>query len=118
MPHRLPATELWPVVPHRGKYVPAYGSDLRKDFLARKIDAWTTGQTHWAQRGTLQGEPGQIAFLANMMGHDVSAHKLRALPGARHRRSGRLPRAAAERSRARRGDALELSGQEHVDTQK
>ncbi|MCW3782991.1 metallophosphoesterase [Defluviimonas salinarum] len=70
MTHHLPAPELLAHEAKKGGYAPGYVSDMRRDFLGLKIDAWVTGHTHWARRGTLQGAFGPIAFTANMMGYE------------------------------------------------
>lgn len=69
MTHHLPAPELLAPEAGKGEYAPAYVSDLRDGLLGKRIDAWITGHTHWAKRGTLEGAHGPIAFLANMMGY-------------------------------------------------
>ncbi|MCE6957735.1 metallophosphoesterase [Cereibacter sphaeroides] len=67
--HHLPAPELLAREARKSDFAPVYVSDLRQDFLGLKIDAWMTGHTHWARRGTIEGLHGPIAFTANMPGY-------------------------------------------------
>ncbi|MEP3670910.1 MAG: metallophosphoesterase [Roseibium sp.] len=70
MTHHLPLPELLHPLADKSDYAAAYLSDLRDDIAGLKIDAWITGHTHQAKRGTITNDHGDIAFLANMMGYE------------------------------------------------
>ncbi|MFG6084252.1 metallophosphoesterase [Paracoccus litorisediminis] len=69
MTHHIPVPEALDPDAGKGDYAPCYVSDLREDVLGLKIDAWISGHSHQAVRGTLPGLHGDIAFLSNMKGY-------------------------------------------------
>ncbi|MSU90863.1 hypothetical protein GE300_14765 [Rhodobacteraceae bacterium 2CG4] len=69
MTHHIPVPEALAPEAGKGEMAPAYVSDLRHDMLRFPIDAWVSGHSHWARRGTLPGLHGPVAFTANMQGY-------------------------------------------------